>query len=123
VLAEIGAEGKPMLMVLNKVDLVPAGGVLSRFLERHPHAAVVSAKTGEGIPELMGELGSALRPIREFLELAVPHGRWDIIARLHEVGHVVERDYEGEYARFKVRIPPHFHHEFQKFVVKALQTA
>jgi GTP-binding protein HflX len=123
VLREIGAEGKPVLMVLNKVDLLPPGAVLARFLERHPHAAVISAKTGAGIPELMAELGVALRPIREFLELAVPHERSDIIARLHEVGQVVERDYEGESARFKVRIPPHLHHEFQKFVVKELQTA
>ena len=123
VLAEIGAEGKPMLMIFNKVDLVPPGGVMSRFLERFPHAAIISAKTGQGIPELMAELGTALRPIREFLELAVPHERSDIIARLHEVGQVIERDYEGESARFKARIPPHFHHEFEKFVVKELQTA
>jgi GTPase len=123
VLTEIGVEGKPTLMVFNKVDLVPPGGVLSRFLERHPHAVIISARTSEGIPELLGELGSALRPIRDFLELSVPHERSDIIARLHEVGQVVERDYEGEYARFKARIPPHFHHEFQKFVVKELQTA
>jgi GTP-binding protein HflX len=123
VLAEIGAEGKPMLMIFNKVDLVPPGGVMSRFLERYPHAAIISAKTGQGIPELMAELGAALRPIREFLELAVPHERSDIIARLHEVGQVIERDYEGDAARFKARIPPHFHHEFQKFVVKELQTA
>jgi GTPase len=123
VLTEIGAEGKPMLMIFNKVDLVPAGGVMSRFLETYPHAAIISAKTGQGIAELMAELSSALRPIREFLELAVPHERSDIIARLHEVAQVVERDYEGETARFKARIPPHFHHEFEKFVVKELQTA
>ena len=48
---------------------------MSRFLELHPNAVTISAKTGAGIPELMAELGSALRPIREFLELAVPHGR------------------------------------------------
>jgi GTP-binding protein HflX len=123
VLAEIGAEGKPTLMVFNKADLLPNGAVMSRFLERHPQGAVISAKTGEGVPELLAELGSALRPIREFLELAVPHERSDVIARLHEVGQVVERDYEGAAARFKARIPPHFHHEFQKFVVKELQTA
>jgi GTP-binding protein HflX len=123
VLTEIGAEGKPVLMVFNKVDLVPPGAVMSRFLERYPHAAIISAKTGQGVPELMAELSSALRPIREFLELAVPHERSDVIARLHEVGQVVERDYEGDAARFKARIPPHFHHEFEKFVVKELQTA
>jgi len=123
VLTEIGAEGKPMLMIFNKADLVPNPAVMSRFLERFPHAVVISAKTGEGVPELMAELGAALRPIREFLELAVPHERSDVIARLHEVAQVVERDYEGDAARFKARIPPHFHHEFEKFVVKELQTA
>jgi GTP-binding protein HflX len=123
VLREIGAEGKPVLMVFNKADLVASAAMMSRFLERYPHGAVISAKTGQGVPELMAELGTALRPIREFLELAVPHERADVIARLHEVAQVVERDYEGEAAKFKARIPPHFHHEFAPFVVKELQTA
>jgi GTP-binding protein HflX len=123
VLREIGAEGKPVLMVFNKADLVSSAAMMSRFLERYPHGAVISAKTGQGVPELMAELGTALRPIREFLELAVPHERADVIARLHEVAQVVERDYEGEAAKFKARIPPHFHHEFASFVVKELQTA
>jgi GTP-binding protein HflX len=122
VLTEIGAEGKPTLMIFNKCDLLPPGAVMSRFLERHPHAVVISAKSGEGLPALLSELGAALRPIREFLELSVPHEKADVIARLHEVGQVVERDYEGETARFKARIPPHFHHEFKNYVVKELQT-
>jgi len=52
----------------------------------------ISATTGEGIPALLAELGSQLRPIREFLELSVPHDRYSVIARLHEVGQVVERN-------------------------------
>jgi GTP-binding protein HflX len=84
----------------------------------------VSALTNEGIPELLAELGALLRPVREFLELAIPHGRAAIISRMHQVGQVVESNYEdGDVARFKVRIPPHFHHEFEPYLVKALQTA
>jgi len=33
----------------------------------------VSATTGDGVPSLLAELGSQLRPAREFLELRVPH--------------------------------------------------
>ena len=41
-----------------------------------------------------------------------------------QVGQVVESNYEdGEVARFKVRIPPHFHHEFKAYLVRELQTA
>jgi len=124
VLKEIGAEGKPTLMVFNKVDrLNGSQASLARLLELHPHGVAISAATGEGVPALLAELGSQLRPLREFLELSVPHDQAGIIARLHEVGQVVERNYEGKTARFKARIPSHFHNEFAPFFVRELQNA
>lgn len=124
VLAEIGADNKPTLMVFNKVDCLNGRQTLAGFIERHPNGVPASAVTGEGIVELLAELGALLRPVREFLELAIPHGQAAVISRMHQIGQVVESDYEdGEVARFKVRIPPHFHHEFRDFVVKELQTA
>jgi GTPase len=124
VLKEIGAEGKPTLMVFNKIDeLNGSRERLNRFLERHPHGVAISAMTGEGVPALLAELGSQLRPIREFMELSVPHEQSGVIARLHEVGQVVERNYNGKTARFKARIPPHLHEEFAPFIVRELQTA
>ena len=122
VLREIGAEGKPTLMVFNKVDQLNGNqGVLSGLIEKHPNGVPISAITGDGISALLGELGSQLRPIREFLELSVPHDQSGVIARLHEVGQVIERHYEGDAARFKARIPPHFHGEFAPFFVRDLQ--
>jgi GTP-binding protein HflX len=124
VLEEIGAAGKPMLMVFNKVDLLNGSqDAVTRFLERHPHGVAVSATEGEGVGELLAQLGSQLRPIREFMELAVPHDKTGIIARLHEVGQVIERNYDGQTARFKARIPPHLREEFAPFFVRELQTA
>jgi GTP-binding protein HflX len=124
VLKEIGADGKPTVMVFNKVDqLNGSRDGLSRSLERHPHGVAISATTGEGVPTLLAELGRQLRPIREFMELSVPHDRAGVIARLHEVGQVVERNYNGKTARFKARIPPHLHEEFAPFVVRELQVA
>jgi GTPase len=120
VLDEIGASGKPTIMVFNKVDKFINGE--GHLLTTLPNAVAISAKTGEGIPELLSELGKQLKPIREFIELSVPHENSAVIARLHEVGQVVERDYEGEKARFKVRIPPHLHEEFAPFIVQELQT-
>jgi GTP-binding protein HflX len=124
VLEEIGADGKPTLMVFNKVDQLNGNqATLTRFLEQYPNSVAISATTGEGIPALLAQLGSALRPIRDFLELAVPHDRPGVIARLHEVGQVVERHYDGDTARFKARIPPHLRDEFAPFLVRQLQTA
>ncbi|MGO9200507.1 MAG: GTPase HflX [Limisphaerales bacterium] len=124
VLGEIGAEGKPTLMVFNKIDqLNGSRDALTPFLERYPRGVALSAATGQGIPALLSELSSQLRPIREFMELSVPHDQAGVIARLHEVGQVVERDYNGKTARFKARIPPHLHEEFAPFFVRQLQRA
>jgi GTP-binding protein HflX len=120
VLKELGADEKPTIMVFNKTDLLQSPGTLARFMELWPHGVAISAQTGEGVPALLGELGRQLRPIREFLMLAVPHERSEVIARLHKVGQVIERNYRGKAARFKARIPPHYHAEFAPFIVEDL---
>ena len=116
VLMEIGAAEKPVLMVFNKMDRLTAG-VAPGLHEKFPHAVAISAKTGEGIAALLAEIGTQLRPIREFLDLRVPLAEAAVIARLHAVGQVVTSRYHGKNARLKVRIPPHLHQEFAAFVV------
>ncbi len=123
VLEEIGAAGKPTVMVFNKIDLLNANGGARKLMESHPRAIGVSALTGEGLPVLIEELNNQIRPIREFVELSVPHEAASVIARLHAVGHVVERDYSGERAWFKARVPPRLHEEFAAFIVREPQPA
>ena len=116
VLLEIGAGEKPVLMVFNKMDRLTAA-MPAWLREKFPHAVCLSAKTGDGIAPLLAELGTQLRPIREFLDLRVPLAEAATIARLHAVGQVVMSPYGGKNARFKVRIPPHLVEEFAAFVV------
>ena len=116
VLEEIGASGKPTMMVFNKVDRFDGRELLARFQERFPDSVGISARTGEGAEELMTELGAMLRPVREFMNLSIPHESAAVIARLHAVAQVVERDYSGRTARFKARIPPHLRSEFAVYV-------
>jgi len=121
VLREIGAEGKPTIMVFNKLDRFAGNGLLQKHLDQYPGAAAISAKTGEGIPQLIEALGAALRPIREFVQLSIPHQEAAVVARLHEVAQVIERDYSGKSARFKARIAPHFRPEFERYIEDELQ--
>jgi len=123
VLEELGAQDKPMLMVFNKIDRFQMNGEFARYRERYPHAVAISAKTGEGVEALLNEISSALRPIREFVELRIPHDQPQVMARLHQVAQVVERDYKGKMARFKARIPPHLRSEFAPFIRADLQVA
>ena len=117
VLSEIGASEKPTLTLLNKVDC-EAGDHGARQLQlQHPGSVAVSARTRHGFPTLMSDLGAMLRPIRDVVALEIPYARPELIARLHSVGQIVESDFNGEKARFRVRLPAHLRHEFHRFQV------
>lgn len=117
VLNEIGAGEKPTMMVFNKVDQLNGGGTLTRLRELYPNSVAISATNGTGTEELLAEIGSQIRPERELLDLKIPHERSAVIARLHKVGQVLERRYNGKTARLKARVPPHYHAEFADYIV------
>ncbi len=87
VLEEIGAQDVPELLVVNKADLSPRA---VRVAEDHPGAVVVSARTGQGIDELLRALGTQLRVADRVVELVVPFARGDVLAAVHREGEVVD---------------------------------
>lgn len=119
VLSDIGAAEKPTLMVFNKVDGAAAAEGARRLAGGFHPSVAVSARTGAGFPELMAELGAMLKPVREVLELEVPLTEPQVMARLHAVGEVVERDYTGPKARFRACVPPHYRSEFAPYLAPA----
>ncbi|MDP6794182.1 MAG: GTPase HflX [Verrucomicrobiota bacterium] len=118
VLDELGVADKPMLMVFNKIDRVTAPGLARRLTDEYPNSIVVSARSGEGFEAFMAELGKQLRPVRDLLVLSVPHSQSEVIARLHEVGQVLERDYNGNKAVLKVLVPPDHRAAFEPFIIR-----
>ncbi len=123
VLKEIGAGDKPTLMVFNKIDRFENDSVIAKYREQFTYTVAVSAKTQAGFPDLLAELGTVLRPVREFVELSIPHDATSVMARLHAVAQVMERNYDGPIARFKARIPPSLHAEFAPYIDQELQRA
>ena len=117
VLDELDVADKPTLMVFNKIDGVTAPGLAKRFTDLYPNSIVVSARSGEGFDAFMSELGKQLRPVREMLELSIPHSQSEVIAQLHEVGQVLERDYDSAEALFKALIPPSHRAQFEPFII------
>jgi 50S ribosomal subunit-associated GTPase HflX len=68
------------------------------------------------VPELLDRLGVLLKPVRELVELRIPHADAAASARLHAVGQVLERAYDGDSARFKALVPPQCVAEFQPYL-------
>ncbi len=117
VLDELGVLEKRTLMVFNKIDRISSSGLSKRFTDKYSNSIALSAKTGEGFNEFMAELGKQLRPVRQMVELLIPHSKSNVIARLHEIGQVLERNYDGKEAFFKALIPPNHMDYFLSYIL------
>jgi GTP-binding protein HflX len=93
VIGEVGARDLPEIVVFNKSDLVDEDQrLLLRGLE--PSAVFASARTGEGIEELLARIAEALPHPDVELELLIPYDRGDLVAQAHARARVTESRYD-----------------------------
>src|ERR1035437_5606520 len=115
-LEEIGAGERPRLLVLNKLDLLDADARVELRL-RHPHAALVSAATGEGLQELGERVERALLPTLRPVHLLVPYADGGSLAELHEIAGEVSRENTAEGVRVDAMVPARLAERFARFAV------
>ncbi|HEV2640406.1 MAG TPA: GTPase HflX [Actinocrinis sp.] len=105
VLRDIDAGSVPEIVVFNKADAADPD-VLARLRRREPHSLVVSARTGQGIEELLALLETELpRPSVE-LSALVPYSRGDLIARVHDQGEMLSETHLESGTRIVARVDP-----------------
>ena len=103
VFAEIGADKVPELVVINKADAADPL-VLARLRAAEPHSVVASAKTGEGIEDVLRAIEADLpRPAVEF-DALLPYDRGDLLNRIHVNGEVDDLEHTGEGTRVRGRV-------------------
>mgnify|MGYP005752065899 FL=1 len=87
-IAELGAEQTPRIDVFNKCDKCPA--------EILPHGAdivSISAKTGQGLDELLEKIGGHLDTGACRVELSIPYDKGGLVDLLHREAKVEQVDY------------------------------
>jgi GTP-binding protein HflX len=75
------------MLVVNKIDIDPDGA--KQLLEDHPGCVALSAKTGEGVADMLRTLADRLRGLSTITELLIPFDRGDLLAALHREGEVL----------------------------------
>lgn len=111
VLGEIGAEAKPRLLVLNKIDLLTPGE-RDEVRISHPDAVAVSAVTGEGLDDLKAATEKVFESTMMPVELLVPYSDGARLHDLHEVAGKVEREDGPEGVLVRTRLPMGEMHRF-----------
>jgi len=103
VLAEVGADRLPELLVVNKTDAADEETLL-RLKREWPEAIFVSARTGRGMEEVRATIEARLpRPAVE-VRAVLPYDRGDLVARVHRRGEVLSTAHLPEGTLVHVRV-------------------
>ncbi|HEX4444061.1 MAG TPA: GTPase HflX [Galbitalea sp.] len=112
-LDEDGARA-PEIVVFNKSDLIDDDQrLVLRGLEAN--AVFVSARTGEGVEELLARISDLIPQPQIELSLLVPYDRGDVISKLHVSGRVLTTDYDEAGTRITALVHEHSAAAFRPF--------
>jgi len=95
VMGELGAENKPVLTVLNKIDLLEDPQRLKALQALFPEAVSISARSGEGLDTLQHAFIDYLSQAVTRRRYRIPQHRGDLISLLYAESKVLETVYEG----------------------------
>ena len=117
VLAELGVENTPRLLVGNKVDLLEEED--RRRLKNSARVVFISAQTGEGLEELSRQLDASLpgqQPVRVQLRLTASDGRRR--ALVHRRGRVLAEEFRDGKVLIDAELPAFLAEELRNFTVR-----
>lgn len=105
VLEELGAGDKPVITVLNKVDVLNDPVKLAGLEVSFPNTVSVSALTGEGMDELLLRCSQMLADRVSTQTYRIPQSRGDLSGLLHRDAKVLETEYDGNDVIMKAVVP------------------
>ncbi len=117
VLHELQAEEKPIITVWNKADRMPDQATINRFLRDTEPSVLISAKTGQGVDNLLQRIEESLAHTQVCLHLSIDYKDSHVLNLAHEVATVQEVCYDEDAIRLTLRVPAAKKHLFLPYAV------
>lgn len=117
ILEEIGATHAPLVSALNKIDRLADPSILSALLAEFPNSIPISAATGQGIDLLLTRIEEVLNANLVPLRVRLPYQQSQLLALLHEHGHIRREEYGPQGTTVEGLIPARLSAQFRPFAL------
>ncbi|NMC28928.1 MAG: GTPase HflX [Pelolinea sp.] len=114
-LVEIQADDIPMLTVLNKVDQGIDESEINRNFPQFQDAVRVSAKTGQGMDELLVRLNEFLYTTMVEISVKIPYQQMNLVNLFHQNGVVLKATHEVDHTLIEGKIPTRLYKLFAPY--------
>ena len=103
VFADVGAQQVPELVVINKSDAADPVA-LSRLQRQEKHCVLVSARTGEGLTDLLDLLEREVPHPAQAVHVLLPYAQGALVARIHAEGEVLSEEHGDVGTEMQARV-------------------
>ncbi|MGQ9500694.1 MAG: GTPase HflX [Anaerolineae bacterium] len=117
ILEEIGATHAPLISALNKIDCLADPSALTPLLAEFPNSIPISAATGQGIDLLLTRIEEVLNADLVPLRVRLPYQQSQLLALLHEHGHIRREEYGPQGTTVEGLIPARLSAQFRPFAL------
>jgi len=117
VLKELKCDTRPAILVWNKVDRFRDPVEREILLRRFPGSLAISARTGDGAPELARRVTEIVTRSLVDLEVRIPQSEGKLLAELASWSVLVAREFVDGDVRMKLRVPPRTTYKLERFRV------
>lgn len=111
----LGCRAKRIIAVFNKCDVAPA--LSPRPEGNYTDFVSVSAKSGEGMNELIDLLHEALPGKKKEIEVLIPYSQSKTAALLHETETIISENYEAEGTRIRVLADEQLYAKLREYII------
>ena len=103
-LEEIGAQGKPTIMVFNKIDRIAPKALVPYLRNSYEHAVFIAAARGINMASLEQKIIERLDADLVEESITLRQEDYALISRIHEIADITEKIYEPEAVTLRIRI-------------------
>jgi len=114
----INASHVPIITVLNKIDRLSDPESARRVVEHFPQAVAISARTGDGIGDLLARIHDGLYETLTPTLVRLPYQQGQLISLFHEFGQVDRLEHGRKGVLIQGRIPGRLVAQFKPWQVK-----
>ena len=118
VLRELQADHKPMVLALNKLDLVKDQFRLKRYLKDFKNSVAISALKGINIEQLLEKLSLQLDSLMTEIEVLIPQDKMYLVNLIYREGQVFKQDYQKGQVYLQARVPQKFKGKLENLLQK-----
>jgi GTP-binding protein HflX len=116
-LADLGADDRPILVALNKIDQLPDPAGAANCLADLPDSLPISAAQRVGLEALLGRVEEVLSEGLIYVTVLVPYRRGDLITLFHDQGTVVKTSHDGQGTVLEGYLPRRWLEQFRSYLI------